>query len=171
MPKKTLKTPDWSEAPPEPGSYRAVFKYGSPEGFKHPNDRWVAMLKADLGLADNHFDEKTYEGREAVTLERPVGLSIGQVDRLAAIVGHENIDRDAFSRVRYSYGKTGEEMFELSRGQIREVADLVVHPRHKADVQAVVEYCHGEKIPVVVFSGGSSVTCLLYTSDAADERG
>jgi alkyldihydroxyacetonephosphate synthase len=156
--------PDWSETPPEPGSYRAIFKYGAPEGFKHPNDRWVAMLRADLGLSADHFERKRFEGREPVHLDRPVALSHKQVAGLAAIVGEENVDGDAFSRVRYSYGKTGEEMMELSRGRIREVADLVVHPRHKADVQAIVAYCHAERIPLVVYAGGSSVTLGLRPS-------
>lgn len=165
MTKPPKNTPDWSESPPEPGSYRSIFKYGAPDGFKHPNDRWVAMLKADLGLREDHFREKRFEGREAVALEPPKAasatLSAEAVERLATIVGHENIDRDPFSRVRYSYGKTGEEMMELSRGMVREVADLVLHPRHKDDVREVVAYCHARKIPLVVFSGGSSVTLGL----------
>ena len=50
---------------------------------------------------------------------------------------------------------------ELSRGVVREIADLVVHPRHKEDVRRIVAFCHTEKLPVYVFSGGSSVTLGL----------
>ncbi len=168
MQKPFVNRPDWSETPPEAGSYRSIYKYGAPDGFKHPNARWVAMLKADLGLGKDHFKEKRFEGRESVILggskaldRGTAALSEDHVDRLATLVGHENVDRDEFSRVRYSYGKTSEEMMELSRGTIGAVADLVVHPRHKADVQAIVTYCHEEKIPLVAFSGGSSVTLGL----------
>jgi alkyldihydroxyacetonephosphate synthase len=33
----------------------------------------------------------------------------------------------------------------------------VVHPRDKHDVRKIVEYCNGERIPITVFSAGSSV--------------
>jgi alkyldihydroxyacetonephosphate synthase len=36
------------------------------------------------------------------------------------------------------------------------VADVVVHPRDKQDVQKIVHYCDAERIPITVFSGGSS---------------
>jgi len=64
---------------------------------------------------------------------------------------------DDYARVKYSHGKTTEEILELRRGIIREVADVVVHPRDKHDVQKIVQYCDAERIPVTVFSGGSSV--------------
>jgi alkyldihydroxyacetonephosphate synthase len=44
---------------------------------------------------------------------------------------------------------------------VREIADLVVHPRHKEDVRRIVAYCRAERIPVYVFAGGSSVTLGL----------
>lgn len=48
-------------------------------------------------------------------------------------------------------------MLELRKGIIREVADIVVHPRDKHDVQKIVAYCNQERIPITVFSAGSSV--------------
>ena len=54
---------------------------------------------------------------------------------------------DDYSRVKYASGKTTEEMLELRQGIIREVADVVVHPRDKHDVQKIVEYCDKERIP------------------------
>jgi alkyldihydroxyacetonephosphate synthase len=40
-------------------------------------------------------------------------------------------------------------------GIIREVSDIVVHPRDKNDVLKIVQYCDKENIPITVFSGGS----------------
>ena len=153
--------PAWSEEPPPSGSYRSIFKYGAPDGFKHPSDRWYAMLKEEFGLSDRDFAARQNEGRTALALERPPRLADRQIAALTAIVGAENIAADEYTRARHAYGKTTEEMMELSRGVVREIADLVVHPRHKADVRRIVAYCHRESIPVYVFSGGSSVTLGL----------
>lgn len=153
--------PDWSETPPADGTYRAIFKYGDPKAFKHPSDKWYAMLKEEFRMTDNDFRHKRAEGREPVALDRPSGLTTAQIDALADIVGRDNTTTDVYQRTRYAYGKTTEEMMELSKGVVREIADLVVHPRHKDDIRHVVRYCHEEKIPVYVFSGGSSVNLGL----------
>ena len=161
MPKTKPFRPDWSEIPPGEGTYRAIFKYGAPDRFKHPSDQWYAMLKAEFGMRDDDFRAKQAEGRQPVALKRSSKLTAAQVEALTAIVGPENTSADIFQRARYAYGKTAEEMMELSRGVVREIADLVVHPRHKEDVRHIVAFCHAEKLPVYVFSGGSSVTLGL----------
>jgi alkyldihydroxyacetonephosphate synthase len=161
MSRKSAFRPNWSESPPAEGTYRAIFKYGDPCRFKHPSDKWYAMLKAEFGMTDSDFHYKQAEGREPVALERPCELETTQIEALAAIVGPENISTDIFQRARYAYGKTTEEMMELARGRVREIADLVVHPRHKQDVRRIVAFCHGENIPVYAFSGGSSVNLGL----------
>ena len=153
--------PAWSNEPPPPGSYRAIFKFGDPTGFKHPSDNWYAMLKEVFALGDDDFRTKPFEGRSPLELVRPPRLKERQISDLTAIVGPENIAADEYTRARHAYGKTTEEMMELSRGVVREIADLVVHPRHKDDVRRLVAYCHREKIPVYAFSGGSSVTLGL----------
>ena len=102
------------------------------------------------------FHIKQDEGNAPVVLNRPPALKPEQIAALAAIVGKENVALDDYSRVKYSSAKTTEEMLELRQGIIREVADVVVHPRDKHDVQKIVEYCDKENIPITVFSGGSS---------------
>ena len=153
--------PDWSEEPPPAGSFRSIFKYGHPAGFKHPSDAWYAMLKTEFGLTDDDFRTRCNEGRQALDLARPTGLAAHQIDALAAIVGPQNVAGDEYTRARHAHGKTTEEMMELSCGVVREIADLVVHPRHKEDVRRIVAYCHAEEIPVYVFGGGTSVTLGL----------
>ncbi|MBN1363902.1 MAG: FAD-binding oxidoreductase [Syntrophaceae bacterium] len=149
--------PDWTEKAPAAGTYRSIFKYGDPDSFKHPSDAWYKMIKQDFHLGDEHFLSKGKEGLEQVSLNRSVSLKPHQVEAIKAIVGKENVALDDFSRVQYASGKTTEEMLELRHGIIREVADAVVHPRDKHDVQKLMEYCDKELIPVTVFSGGSSV--------------
>jgi alkyldihydroxyacetonephosphate synthase len=155
--KSTKFRPDWTEKPPVPGTYRSIFKYGNPQQFKHPSDAWYRMIKQDFHLSDADFTGKVKEGLEQVTLNRPITLNNHQIEAIQAIVGKENVSQDDYSRVKYASGKTTEEMLELRQGIIHEVADVVVHPRDKHDVQKIVAYCDKEKIPITVFSAGSSV--------------
>lgn len=149
--------PEWTEKAPPAGTYRSIFKYGDPNHFKHPSDAWYAMLKQDFHLADEDFSAKSCEGLQMVSLNRPSALKPGQIEALRAIVGAENVSEDDYSRLKYASGKTTEEMLELRKGVVREVADVVVHPRDKQDVRQIVAYCDRELIPVTVFSAGSSV--------------
>lgn len=149
--------PDWTEKPPVPGTYRSIFKYGNPQQFKHPSDAWYKMIKQDFNLSDDDFTSKVKEGLEQVSLNRPVNIKQQQIEAIQNIVGKENVSQDDYSRVKYASGKTTEEMLELRQGIIHEVADVVVHPRDKHDVQKIVAYCDKERIPITVFSAGSSV--------------
>lgn len=148
--------PDWTEQAPRPGSYRSIAKYGDPNGFKHPSAAWVEMFKQEFGMSNADFQRKHSEGNMPVNLGRAVRLEPAQIAALSAIVGSGNVAQDDYSRIKYSSGKMVEEILELRSGIVREVADLVLHPRDKHDVVGIVRYCHGERIPVTVFSGGSS---------------
>lgn len=159
--KRKKRHPPWSASPPPPDSYRSIFKYGDPQKFKHPNHQWVTMLKDALGMTDDDFRNKIHEGRNPVDLKRDLTLSSEQIEKLSEIVGPTNIAADVYQRVKFACGKTTEEMMELAQGHVAEIADLVVHPRHKGDVREIVRHCHKERIPIHVFSGGSSVTLGL----------
>jgi alkyldihydroxyacetonephosphate synthase len=149
--------PDWTEEAPPAGSYRSIFKWGAPNGFKHPSNAWYEMMKREFHLIDADFFKKQEEGHAPVVMNRPTALSAGQIEQLKAFVGPQNVALDDYSRVKFAYGKTTEEMLELRQGIVREVADVVMHPRDKHDVRKIVEYCNAERIPVTVFSAGSSV--------------
>ena len=150
--------PAWSDEAPPAGSYRSIFKLGAPQRFKHPSDAWYDMLKDQLDMHDEDFQQKSPEGRRPVALREKPRLSTTQIDHFAAIVGRENVATDDFSRVRFSYGKTVEEALELRGGNPHHVGDAVVHPRDKHDVRRIIAYCHEQKIPVYGYGGGSSVT-------------
>ena len=150
--------PNWSSNAPEKKSYRSIFKWGDPEGFKHPNNKLVKMMKEKFNMTDNDFKEKINEGRSEVKLEnKPVLLSKEAVSRISEIVGKENISVSDYDRLKFSTGKTVEEIFELRQNKIAEVTDLVVHPRSKKEIQEIVDYCNNKLIPIYVYSGGSSV--------------
>jgi len=68
--------PDWIEEPPEKYSYRSIFKWGDPKGFKHPNKPLYDLMKEKLGLTDDDFRRREHEGHEKVVCDTPVGLDI-----------------------------------------------------------------------------------------------
>lgn len=149
--------PAWTENPPEQGTIRSIVKYGDPCAFKHPSDGWVAMMMEEFHMSRQDFSRKQDQGNAPAVPDRPVGLEERHLERLRGIVGKENVSTDGYSRIRYAYGKTTEELMELRKGIIRETADAVVHPRDKKDVTEIVAYCHEQGIPVYAYAGGSSV--------------
>ncbi len=158
--------PDWTEKAPEKGSYRSIFKWGSPDEFKHPNSAWYAMLKEEFKMTDKDFKKPTLEGNEKVVIKKKIKLTKKKISQFIDIVGEKNVATDDYSRVKYSHGKTVDEAMDLRNHVVRDVPDIVVHPRNKKDVQKIVEYCNTQKIPIYVFGGGSSVTFGLNTPKA-----
>lgn len=155
--------PDWRTRQPLEKSWRSIFKWGAANGFKHPNAGLYALLKQTFNLDDNDFKSRKLEGDESVRLDGtcPTRLTDDQIKVLEDIVGKENINADDYSRVKFSYGKTMEEIYDLRRGQADHLCDLVVHPRDASDVRNIVRFANQEHIPIYVFGGGSSVTLGL----------
>jgi alkyldihydroxyacetonephosphate synthase len=150
--------PDWTTRAPEKGTYRSIFKWGAPDRFKHPNAGFYGLLKDELGLTDADFQEKRNQGNGRVQCDIPISLNTDQVQHFEQIVGQDNIAMDDYARVKYSHGKTAEEIMKLRREIVGDLADLVVQPRNKRDVREIVSYCHAQKIPLYARGGGSSVT-------------
>ena len=157
MPDSKNFYPKWTAAPPEPGTYRSIFKWGDPNKFKHPNRKLYEMIKEKFQMADSDFFERKSRGDKKVNIDRQVKLSAGHIDMFTSFVGKENVSSDDYSRVKYGSGKTTEEAMSLRSGICQGIADLVVHPRSKEDVQKIVKYCDQQQIPVYVYGGGSSV--------------
>jgi len=142
--------PKWTDAPPEPGTYRSIFKWGDPGKFKHPNQRLYEMMKEKFQMVDSDFYEKKSQGEKKVNIDKPVKLSGEHINMLTSFVGKENVFSDDYSRVKYGSGKTTEEAMSLRSGICQDVADLVMHPTSKEDVQKIVKYCDQQQIPFYV---------------------
>jgi alkyldihydroxyacetonephosphate synthase len=164
MTKKNTFEPDWTETPPEQGSYRSIFKWGGPSEFKHPGRHWFEMMKEEFRMTDSDFINKKNEGRETVTARRSIKLGRAHIEKLRQICGRENVATDDYSRVRFSYGKTIEESIDLRAGKADEISDAAVHPRSKEEIRKIVNYCDQHGIPVYAYGGGSSVTLGLRPS-------
>jgi len=158
MTKKNDFYPQWCETSPPPGSYRAIFKWGDGNVFKHPNRKLYRLMKERLGMEDGDFRERRLTGEDRVAFDIPAGLSRPVLRSLAAVVGAENVLTDDFSRLRVAYGKTMIDLIRLRRGIVENIPHAVVRPRSGREVEALVRLCQRRRIPVTVYGGGSSVT-------------
>ncbi len=151
-------TPEWFEGDMPAGSFRSLLKWGDPKGFKHPNKRLYKLMRDTFHLDDDYFRRPFGMGLEKVPEDRPCGLDARHVNALGAIVGKENIFTDVYHRLGVAYGKTMLDAMRLRKGIIENIPDVVLHPRSRADLRAIVDYCNAESIPVYIYGGGSSVT-------------
>jgi alkyldihydroxyacetonephosphate synthase len=159
MAKSTRKTPNWYTPPAPEGSYRSILKLGKPDDVKHPGDSWRTMIAEVLGLPPDHFEGPPRNtGDEKVAIDQGIALGEDRIRAIESIVGAENVDRDDYQRVKFSYGKFTDEATDLRRGDVAPVCDLVVHPRDKNDVRALVQYCNDEGVSVIPYGGGSSAS-------------
>jgi alkyldihydroxyacetonephosphate synthase len=147
--------PDWTDTPPVPGSYRSIVKEGRQDQVEVPSYKYFRQLQKDLKLEEDFFKNKQ-DGNQPLGSIPPSDLEAGIIAAITAIVGRENVQVDDYNRVKYSYGKLAEEIVSLKRGVLHEITSAVVHPRHKQDVQEIVNLCNERRIPIYVYSGGSS---------------
>ncbi|MBL8967434.1 MAG: FAD-binding oxidoreductase [Spirochaetaceae bacterium] len=150
--------PSWYEGDLPEKSFRSILKWGDPKGFKHPNKRLFKLMKETFSLDDEHFRHPYEMGMEKVPENLPCRLDQRHVEALRAIVGADNLFTDVYRRLGVAYGKTMLDAMRLRKGIIENIPDLVLHPRHRADLRAVVDYCDANEIPVYVYGGGSSVS-------------
>lgn len=158
--KKQGFQPDWRNTAPEASSFRSIFKWGASATFKHPNERLYALLKETFSLNDRDFQTRQNQGDKAVVLNPavPMRLSVEQVRLFEDIVGENNVESGDYARVKFSSGKTMEEIHQLRSSAVGRICDLVVHPRNKADICQIVACANRQKIPLYVYGGGTSVT-------------
>jgi alkyldihydroxyacetonephosphate synthase len=150
--------PDWVHQVPPQGSYRTIFKWGAPDRFHPPKKTLLRFIQSRLQIDLSRPPTPQHIGIAPVAPLRPMTLAAADAAHLTAIVGPDNAHTDDFARVRYAHGQSAEEILRLRHGTATAAADLVLHPRHRQDVSAIVRYCHARRIPITVFGGGSSVT-------------
>lgn len=155
---KNIFTPDWLNTPPEKGSFRSIMKWGAPKEYKNPSPGFLSIIKQELGLSDSDFKSRQKPGEEMVKETRTPSISEENILLFENIVGKENLTVDTYERLKYSSGKAMEDIFKLRENLVEEISDLVLHPRDKEDVKKIIALCNDKKIPVHVYSGGSSVT-------------
>ena len=158
MSKNDPSSPDWIEQIPPPHSYRSLFKWGDPHGFKHPNSGLVSLVKETFGLSDADFIHPQQTGMEEFDAEMPSSLESRHLEVFIIMLGAENVKTGAYERIRASYGRGMIDALRLRQHIAENLPGAVLSPRSTEDVQAVLQYCDAEGIPLYVYGAGSTVT-------------
>lgn len=158
MEKRKVYSPRWYEQRRPERSYRSLFKWGNPEAFKHPNRGLVDLAREVFGMTEEDFAQPVNLGLEAFDQDIAVKLDERHIAHLRAVAGNENVTTDAYARARVSYGGGMIDALRLRKKIVTNLPDVVVSPRSRADVAAIVRYCDEQRIALYVYGGGSSVT-------------
>lgn len=150
-------TPAWCEEVAPEGSWRSLFKYGDPAGFKHPNRGLTTLVKETFGLSDEDLAQPSTL-LEPMDVQIPSRLAPQHRKAFTVIVGAENIRLDTYHRVRASYGAGMIDALRLRHKVIENLPEAVLAPRTREEIIAIVQYCDKHRIPLYVYGGGSTVT-------------
>ncbi|MDD5493223.1 MAG: FAD-binding oxidoreductase [Dehalococcoidia bacterium] len=157
MAKKQEFNPQWCEQVAPPRSFRSLFKYGDPAGFKHPNTGMYRLLKDIFSMTDDDFKQPSLS-MKSLDIEIPVSLAGSHIEALTKLAGSGNVSMDTYDRVRASYGGAMIDDLRLRAGIVENLPDMVITPLNREDIICIVSYCDDQRIPVYVSGGGSSVT-------------
>ena len=150
MSKSRKFQPPWLEQTASPRSYRSLYKWGEPDGFKHPNRGMYQMLKDVFGLVDADFQAPTNTGLEEFSEQIPCQMSSRHIARLTEIVGEENLSTDTYQRTRTSYGAGMIDALRVRQRIFENLPDVVVAPRNNQEIAAILNYCQAKDRKSVV---------------------
>jgi alkyldihydroxyacetonephosphate synthase len=152
-------SPAWIDRPAPQNSFRSIFRWGNPSYFKWPKETLFKAIKEKFNLTDEdfkHFDGDLGFGE--VKYNVPSKIETRHLDTFMKIVGVDFVRTDDYSRLSVAYGKTMFDVLRIRQQIIENLPDVVLYPDDRDQIEQIVAYCAGEKIPVYVYGGGSSVT-------------
>jgi len=150
--------PAWYEESTPAGTWRSLFKWGDPAGFKHPNSGLVRLIMDRFNLTREELSTPRNLSLEQVQVDLPVTLDPAHIRFFERICGAENVLQDAYTRMHCSYGYGMIDALRLRNKIVENVADLVLTPRSTGEIQEIILYCDAQRIPVYVHGAGSTVT-------------
>ena len=157
MSSKSEFVPAWCETEAPARSFRSLFKYGDPRGFKHPNAGMYRLLKQTFSMSDDDFRTPSLD-MEQFDINIDPKMPEAQLTELAALVGEGNSFTDTYTRTRVSYGGGMIDALRLRHRVVENLPDIVLCPRNSEDVAGIVKYCDEKRIPLYVAAGNTSVT-------------
>ncbi|OQY38970.1 MAG: FAD-binding oxidoreductase [Spirochaetaceae bacterium 4572_7] len=150
--------PEWEIVPPPPKTFRSILKWGDDNEFKEPNEALFKVMKEKFHMTNEDFKTKEAGGLDIVPEDIPCGLDDKHVEFIKSIFGEDRTSTKVYDRLSVAYGKTMFDLYRLREGIIENIADIVVYPSDKTEIEKLVPYCNEHKIPMYVYGGGSSVT-------------
>lgn len=150
--------PAWYDDPTPAGTYRSLFKWGDPAGFKHPNSGLVKLVLDTFNLKCEDFQKPLDLSLDSIPDNVPSNLPEKHLTEFKRICGNENVRTDTLDRVSKSYGGGMIDALRLRRHIIENIPEAVVAPRSQAEIEEIIKYCDRESIPVYIYGAGSTVT-------------
>jgi alkyldihydroxyacetonephosphate synthase len=138
-------------------TYRDLLRWGDPKVEASLKPKQVAALKKLLNIKLEP-GKRIYSGADTIELPQAQPLPEGFIDKLASILGPENLASDDLSRASHACGKFYGELILLRMGQVPNPPQAVAYPRNQTEVEEVVALCGEQSVPLIPFGGHSSVT-------------
>jgi len=88
----------------------------------------------------------------------PTSLSEKQIAELKEIVGENNLNLDAITRIMYSHGGAGEDLIRVRTANFSLLTEAVVHPETEEQIIAVMKFCEKNNLSLIVVGGRTGVT-------------
>jgi alkyldihydroxyacetonephosphate synthase len=114
----------------------------------------VAQLRDSAAGLTAHLGFALREPRQPVALEQ---LELAPVRLRPPAALAEICAQDTHARASHALGKSYSDVVRGFHGRFEHPPDVVVRPRHDADLERVLEWCSAERIAAIPFGGGTSV--------------
>lgn len=155
---KSKFVPGWFSDPTPAGTYRSLFKWGDPAGFKHPNSGLVKLVQDVFNLSEQDLHKPVDLALDPILDTVPSKLPGKHLKEFIRICGSDNVRTDTFDRVAKSYGGAMIDALRLRHHIIENIPEAVIAPRSQTEIEEIIRYCDKEGIPVYIYGAGSSVT-------------
>jgi len=139
-------------------SLRSLFRWGTPDQYKHPNHRLVSLMLEKFGLSSAELEKPISAGLESFKAEIPCKLTDSQLKSLQSLVGSDQVSVDSYDRVRAAYGKTMLDLFRLRQEIFENVPDAVVYPASRKEIVDLLRFASEHGVHIQTRGAGSSVT-------------
>ncbi len=141
-------------------TYRDILKWGDKRE-ESLGEEIIRVIKDKFHIAEKELSGDFLEGKEEIDVKNECKIPAPIIQEFKQISGEENVINEESVRASHSYGKHFIELLKLRLNQVDNPPDLVIYPRTEEEIVEIVKICNENKIPIIPFGAGSSVTCAL----------
>ncbi|MFH1150189.1 MAG: FAD-binding oxidoreductase [Actinomycetota bacterium] len=129
---------------------------------ERPN--YIPFLEEKLGIKVDKVREPDPKLEDLQIREPRISKTVA--NKLARVVGKDNVAMDRKARVYHALGKSHRDVIRAHRGEIPNPPDVVVYPGSEEEVVKLLAIAEKESLAVTPFCGGSSVVGGVEPLDA-----
>ncbi len=140
-------------------TYREIFKYGDKRE-EAPSKDLLNFFKTQWNLSDDDLKPGYLPGDESVKI-KSIELDQKHVGFFEQLIGKGKVKTSDYDRAFHAYGKFYGDILRLRTGEVIAPPDIVLCPSSNDEIEKIVTYCNEQKIAIIPFGGGTSVTRAL----------